>query len=52
LFSLEKKWLRGDLTAVYNDLMGEHKAGEVHLFSEVDSKETAGKRHKPEQGKF
>ena len=43
---------QGDLTAVYNYLMGEHKEGEVHLFSEVDSEETQGNRHKTEQGKF
>lgn len=52
LFSLEEKWLRGDLTVVYNYLMGGHKEAEVHPFSEVDSEEPQGNRHKPELGSF
>lgn len=52
MFSLEEKWLSRDLTAVYDNLMGRHKEGEVHLFSEVDSEETQGNRHKSELGEF
>lgn len=32
--------------------MGEHKEGEVHLFSEMDSEKAQGIRHQPKQGKF
>ena len=50
-FSLRMRWLKGDLTAVFNCLMGGCRAGVVRLLWQVCGDSMTANRHKLQCGK-
>ena len=52
LFSLEKKRLRGDLTAAFQYLKGIYKQQGSQLFERVDNSRTRGNGFKLKEGRF
>ena len=52
LFSLEKRRLRGDLIAAFQDLKGAYRQEGRQLFERVDDSRTRGKGFKLKEGRF
>ena len=52
LLSLEKRRLRGGLSAAFQDLKGAYKQEESQLFERVDNSRTRGKGFKLKEGRF
>ena len=52
LFSLEKRRLRGDLIAAFQDLKGAYKLEGSQLFTRIDNSRTRGNGLKLKEGKF
>ena len=52
LFSLEKRRMRGDLTAAFQYLKGAYKQEESKFFGRVDNSRTRGKGFKLKEGRF
>ena len=52
LFSLEKRRLRGDLIAAFQDLKGAYKQEGSQLFERADNSRTRGNGLKLKEGRF
>ena len=52
MFSLEKRRLRGDLSAAFQDLRGAYKQEEDQFFTQFDSVRIMGNGFKLKEGKF
>jgi len=52
VFSLEKRRLRGDLSAAFQDLRGAYKQEEDQFFTQFDSVRIMGNGFKLKEGKF